>query len=286
MKLRNPLFAPADQPRKAMKALAAGADMVILDLEDSVAAPAKADARAAVVATLAACDRARTIVRVNAADTQWHLADLAAIVPAAPAAVLLPKCTGPRDLRRLSDRLDVLEVAAGQAPGGMRVLALATETVGSVGALRYAGVSARLAALCFGAEDLSADMGLSPRDTDGRYPAPVAAARAALLLAAAEARVPALDTPWPDPRDTDGLAAETRAAAFDGFAGKLCIHPAQLEAVAEAFTPSPERLAWARAVRAAFAASPQAGVLAIDGRMIDRPHLKLAEHLLAMGDEA
>lgn len=281
MKLRNPLFAPADSARKVEKALASDADAVILDLEDSIAISAKDDARAAAVAALADCDRSRVIVRVNSSDTRWYLPDLAAVVPARPAAVLLPKCTGADDLRRLGHHLDALETAAGIEPGATKVIALPTETVASVQALRYAGVSARLVALCFGAEDLSSDLGISPRDADNRYPAPVAAARAAMLLAAAEARVAAIDTPWPDPRDPDGLLAETRAAAFDGFSGKLCIHPDQIGPVAAVFTPSAERVDWARGVRAAFAANPDAGVLSIDGKMIDKPHLTLAERVLA-----
>lgn len=281
MKLRNPLFAPADAARKVEKAIASTADAVILDLEDSIAISAKAAAREAAVVALAGCDRSRVIVRVNSSDTRWYLPDLAAIVPARPAAVLLPKCTGADDLRRLGHHLDALECAAGIERGATRVLALPTETVVSVQSLRYAGASDRLIALCFGAEDLSSDLGIAPRDADNRYPAPVAAARAAMLLAAAEARVAAIDTPWPDPRDPEGLIAETRAAAFDGFSGKLCIHPDQIAPVAAAFTPSPERIAWARGVRAAFAASPDAGVLAIDGKMVDKPHLTLAERVLA-----
>jgi citrate lyase subunit beta/citryl-CoA lyase len=102
-----------------------------------------------------------------------------------------------------------------------------------------------------------------------------------MLVAAAQAGVPALDTPWPDPRDPAGLEREAAQAAADGFAGKLCIHPAQLGPVTAAFTPSPERIAWAKQVRDAFAANPGAGVLALDGKMIDRPHLRMAERILA-----
>jgi citrate lyase subunit beta/citryl-CoA lyase len=139
----------------------------------------------------------------------------------------------------------------------------------------------RVIGFCFGAEDFSADLGIAPRGAGGRFAAPVSYARAAMLVAAAAAGVPALDTPWPDPRDPEGLAAEAAAAAADGFAGKLCIHPAQIDAVNAAFTPGAERLAWARAVRDGFAANPGAGVFALDGKMIDQPHLKLALRILA-----
>ncbi len=282
MRLRNPLFAPADSPRKVEKALASQADAVILDLEDSVAPDAKDAARPAAAAAVAAArGRAGLIVRVNPRDTQWYLPDLAAIVPARPDAILLPKCGGPDDLRALDHHLEALEAASGLTLGTILVVALATETTASLRHLDYSGVSARLAALAFGAEDLSADLGIAPRDGEGRYAPPVAAARAALLIAAAEARVPALDTPWPDPRDPAGLAAEIAEAVRDGFAGKLCIHPDQVAPSAASFTPPPDRVRWAEAVRDLFARNPGAGVMTLDGKMIDRPHLKLAERILA-----
>jgi citrate lyase subunit beta/citryl-CoA lyase len=279
MRLRSLLFAPGDSARKAEKALASVADGVILDLEDSVAPAAKEAARAATAALLPGIARPGVVVRVNPRDTAWYLADLAAIVPGRPAAVMLPKCSGPDDLRALDHHLEALETAAGLAVGSIAVLPLVTETAASLQALDYAGFR-RLAALCFGSEDLSADLGIAPRDAYGAYPAPVAHARAATLIAAAAACVSAIDTPFPDPRDPDGLAREAARAATDGFAGKLCIHPAQIDAVNAAFTPSPERVRWAETVRDAFAANPGTGVLSLDGKMIDRPHLKLAERIL------
>jgi citrate lyase subunit beta/citryl-CoA lyase len=287
MRLTTLLFAPADAERKMAKAIETEADGVILDLEDSVAAPGKVAARATAAAAMRAAPPDRMIViRVNPIGTDWYLGDLAAAVAARPAAVMLPKCTGPDQLIALDHHLEALEAASGLAPGSVAVLALVTETSGSVLALpEYrAGVPARVRAFCFGAEDLAADLGVSPRLPDGSYPAPIAAARAATLAAAAAAGVAALDTPFPDPRDPDGLAAETARAMADGFAGKLLIHPAQIAPVAAAFRPSPERLAWARAVRDTFAANPGAGVLTLDGRMLDRPHLRLALRLLGEAD--
>lgn len=282
MKLRSPLFAPGDSERKAAKALASAADVVILDLEDSVAAGGKDAARAVVAALLPAIVRPGVVVRVNPRDTPWYLADLAAVVAGRPAAVMLPKCAGAPDLAALDHHLEALETAAGLAVGNIGVLPIVTETAASVLALGGCPLAAgRVRALCFGAEDLSADLGIDPRRPDGSYPAAVALARAAVLMAAAAAGVPAVDTPFPDPRDPAGLARESEQAAADGFAGKLCIHPDQIGPVNAAFTPSPARVAWARRVSAAFAENPGAGVFAMDGRMIDRPHLRLAQRILA-----
>lgn len=279
MRLRSLLFAPGDSPRKIEKALASAADGVILDLEDSVAAAGKDAARETVASTLATASHPNMVVRINAIGTPWYLPDLARVVHCRPAAVLLPKCEGRAHLALLDHHLEALETAAGLTVGSVSVLALVTETAASLSRMDYAGAPARLAGLCFGAEDLSADLGIAPR-REGRYAAPVAAARAATLIAAAAAGVAAIDTPWPDPRDPAGLEAEAREAAADGFAGKLCIHPAQLETVARLFTPSAEQVAWAERVREGFA-DPDAGVFALDGKMIDRPHLKLAERILA-----
>lgn len=281
MRLRNLLFAPGDSDRKAGKALASSADAVILDLEDSVAPPAKDAARILVAQLLAGRTRAGVVVRVNPPGTPWYLADLAAIVAGRPDAVMLPKACGLEDLVALDHHLAALETQAGLAVGSIAVLPIATETTAGVLALSGMTRAPRVAALCFGAEDLSADLGIDPRLADGSYPAPVAQARAMLLLAAARLGVPAIDTPFPDPRDPAGLAREAAAAAADGFAGKLCIHPDQIETVAAAFTPSPARIAWAEAVLAGFADNPGAGVFTLDGKMIDRPHLKLAERILA-----
>ena len=280
MRLRSLLFAPGDSPRKAEKALAGDADGVILDLEDSVAPDGKAAARDAVAALLATVSHPNLVVRVNPPGTPWYLDDLAAVVPGKPGAVLLPKCSGPGDVAVLDHHIVALEAASRLPRGGIGVLALVTETAASLHSMDYRGAP-RLRALLFGAEDLSADLGVAPRDPAGAYAAPVAAARAATLLSAAAAGIAALDTPWPDPRDPDGLAREATAAARDGFAGKLCIHPAQVGPVNAAFTPRPEQVAWARRVREAFAAHP-GGVFALDGKMVDAPHLKLAERILSL----
>ncbi len=281
MRLRSLLFAPGDSSRKAERALGGEADAVILDLEDSVAAPAKAAARAMVCDILRGRTRPGVVVRVNAIGTPWYLADLAAIIACRPDAVMLPKATGLADLMALDHHLEALETAAGLPVGGIAVLPIATETAAGVLALAGLESAPRVRALCFGAEDLSADLGIDPRLAEGGYPAPIAAARASLLLTAAQLGIGAIDTPFPDPRDPAGLLREALAAAQDGFSGKLCIHPAQIAEVNAVFTPSPARMAWARAVQEGFAANPGAGVFTLDGKMIDRPHLRLAERILA-----
>jgi citrate lyase subunit beta/citryl-CoA lyase len=263
-------------------AIASAADAVILDLEDSVAAPAKPTARAMVADVVRAHPGRDLIVRVNPRATSWYLADLAASVPARPAAIMLPKCRGPEDLGALDHHLEALEAASGVPVGSIGVVAIVTETAASVFTLgAYAGVAARLCAICFGAEDLSADLGISPRHPDGSYPAPVVLARAQVLVAGGAIGVPAIDTPHPDPRDPEGLRREAEAAAADGFAGKILIHPAQIDIVNAAFTPSEEQIRWAIRVDEAFAANPDAGVFALDGKMIDRPHYRLARRVLA-----
>lgn len=282
MKFRTFLFCPADAERKITRALDAAADVVILDLEDSVSTSAKAEARSIAARVLARkCEHSDLVVRVNPQGTSWYLDDLAAVVPQRPSAILLPKCSSPEDLRRLHHHLEALEAANGLPIGMIGILPLVTETASSLRAMDYGGVTPRLQALLFGAEDLAADFGIAPRTMDGILAAPLAVARTAVLVAAAQAQVPAIDTPWPDPHDSAGFEAEVAAAVRDGFAGKLCIHPNQLSLVAEAFTPSPERVRWAESVHRLFMNNPNSGVLVLDGKMIDRPHLKLAERILA-----
>ncbi len=286
IKLRSPLFAPGDQPRKIGKAMASAADAVILDLEDSVAAGMKISARP-IVADAVHANPGRTIlVRINPRDTPWYLGDLAAVVAASPAAILLPKCSGAVDLQTLDHHLEVLEVAAGLEVGTIAVLPIVTETAHSLFTLgeygRLEGNAAhRLIGLGFGAEDISGDLGVPPRRPDGAYPAPIAAARAAVLAAAATCGVIAIDTPWPDFRDPVGLRALAENGAADGFSGMFLIHPAQIDIANEAFSPSPDQVEWAIRVKAAFAANPESGVFALDGKMIDRPHFRLAVRILS-----
>jgi len=282
MRLRSPLFAPGDSARKIEKAVASAADAVIIDLEDSVAASVKEATRPAVAAAVRANRGRDIIVRVNPRSTRWYLGDLAAVIPSRPGAILLPKCTGAEDLRALDHHMEVLEAASGFEIGSIKVIALVTETAPSLFTLgEYSGVAERLIALGFGAEDISGDLGVPPRRADGAFPAPIAAARAATLAAAGAAGIVALDTPWTDFRDPAGLRADAENAAADGFVGKFLIHPDQIGITNEVFSPSAEQVAWAEKVRDAFARNPDAGVFALDGKMIDRPHFRLANRILA-----
>lgn len=218
-------------------------------------------------------------VRVNSQDTSWYLEDLAAIVGVMPDYVMLPKCGDPHDLAKLDHQLDALEAAYGLQPGAIGVLPLVTESASALGTLDYRGVSARLAALCFAAEDLASDLQISPRNAGGDLASPLAHARVMTLIAARAAGVPAVDTPFPDPRNLDGLQTEAEASAAEGYSGKLCIHPDQVKLVNRIFEPSEAKRSWARAVAAAFAADPNAGVALVDGKMVDKAHLRLALQL-------
>lgn len=287
--MRSLLFVPGDSERKLQKAVNSGADALILDLEDSVAQSRKPEARATVASFLADTDRTAAtpwfIVRINALDTGMSDDDLAAIVSAAPDAVLLPKAGSGADIQDLSARIGVHEAEAGLALGKIRIHALMTETAGGMlAAGTFAAKSERLAALAWGAEDLAADIGASSnKDESGAYTDVFRMARSLTILAAANSGVDAIDTVFTDFRDLNGLDAECRAAVRDGFSGKMAIHPDQVTVINRAFTPPPADVERAVRILALFAAAgPHAGVLSLDGKMIDRPHLRQAERVARM----
>lgn len=284
--MRSLLFIPGDSVRKLDKGLGAGADVLLVDLEDSVALSGKDAARRTAAEFLAAArreaDRPRLYVRVNGLTTGLTDADLDAVMPAAPDGIMLPKTVGGPDLSHLGVKLAVREAEYGLADGATRIIAIATETARGVFALgALAGASHRLAGVAWGGEDLAADVGAEAnRGPDGLYADPYRIARAMTLFAAAAAEVDAIDSVYTNFRDLDGLGAECREARRDGFAAKMAIHPAQVAVINEAFTPSAAALAHARAIVDAFAQNPDAGVVGIDGQMIDRPHLRQAERVL------
>ena len=227
-------------------------------------------------------DRIARYVRINPLKSGLALDDLAATVGGKPDGILLPKCT-PEDVRAADHYLSAFETAAGNKVGAIRIVAIATETAQAVFELgNYAGISPRLEAITWGAEDLSADIGGNNRTADGAYDGPYRLARSLCLLAASAAGVAALDTIYTDFRDPEGLRAEAVAARRSGFSGKMAIHPAQLATINEVFQASAEERVWAERVIAAFAANPDAGTLALDGKMIDKPHLVLARRLLGL----
>ncbi|WP_417722505.1 HpcH/HpaI aldolase/citrate lyase family protein [Salipiger sp.] len=291
MKLTSLLFVPADSERKFVKAQGIGADGLILDLEDSVAPPNKAAARDTLAGWIADHAGPRDWdlwVRINPFDTGLTEADLRAIVRPGLDGIMLPKADGGQDLARLGRLLDPLEAAAGMAPGTVRVIVVATETAAAMFNLAsYAPAHPRLAALTWGAEDLSAVIGATAnKEPGGDWTAPYQLARSLCLMAAANAGVPALDTLYSDFRDDDGLRAACRISRRDGFLGRLAIHPAQVAGINAAFAPSDEDLALARRIVAAFDENPGLGTIGIDGKMYDIPHLKAARRTLASVDGA
>jgi citrate lyase subunit beta/citryl-CoA lyase len=290
--MRSFLFVPADGGKKLDKAMASGADAVIVDLEDSISAEGKADARksaadflqAAVVQTR----RPRLLVRVNGIATGLADADLDAIVPARPDAIMLPKAEGGAGVIHADAKLAAREAIAGLPDGHIKIVAIATETATALFlAGTYRGASARLEGLTWGAEDLSAELGAETnRDGDGRFLDPYRLARALCLAGAAAAQVQAIDTIAADFRNLELLRRETEEARRDGFTGKMAIHPAQVPIINEVFTPTPAAIANARAVIAAFESNPGKGAVGIDGVMYDRPHLERARKLLARAKAA
>jgi citrate lyase subunit beta/citryl-CoA lyase len=284
--MRSLLFVPGDSPRKLEKALGSGADALLIDLEDSVALAAKDEARRATAAFLGQAKgesaRPRLFVRINGLATGLADSDLDGVMAAAPDGVMLPKAVGGADVSHLGAKLAVREAEFGLADGSTRIIAIATENARGLFALgTFAGASHRLAGIAWGGEDLSADIGAETnRDEGGAYTEPYRLARSLTLLGATAAEVDPIDSVFTNFRDMDGLAAECREARRDGFVAKMAIHPAQVPVINEAFTPSAEALARAQAVIDAFARNPGAGVVGIEGEMLDRPHLKRAERLL------
>lgn len=276
--LRSLLFSPANDMRKMKKALESGADAVILDLEDSVAEPGKEAARALAIEALQIPRKNIVVVRVNAADTRHYLADLAGVIRAAPDAIMLPKCSSMADINRLVAQIEVLEAAYGLPAGRVSILPLVTESAAALYGMAYRDAGARLKALCFAAEDLASDLGIVARSKHIMHPL-LGHARRKVVIAAAAAGLPAIDTPFPTTSDPDGIKQEADDAVFLGFSGKLCIHPAHVSVIHEAFKPSSERMEWARAVLAAIEKSTT-GVGVVDGTMVDLAHVRLAHRYL------
>ncbi len=282
--MRSFLFVPADSERKLARAAESDADALILDLEDSVVPAHRPIARTQARNFLEATASAgfRRWVRINPLASGAALDDLAMTVPGKPDGILLPKCV-PDDLRTLDHYLLAFETAFALPPQQIRVIAIATETPAAMFALgNFAGVSPRLAGITWGAEDLASCIGGDNRRADGSYDDVYRLARSLCLLAASAAGVMPIDTIYTDFKDEAGLAAECGAARRSGFAAKMAIHPAQIRAINDAFSISHAGLAWARQVVALFAEHPDAGTIALDGKMIDRPHLILARRLLGL----
>lgn len=285
MSPRSLLFVPGDSPRKFARARPCGADVLILDLEDSVAPSKKVEARTHVAGLLDG-DAPRNWafhVRINPFDTGLTLEDLSAVVRPGLDGVMVPKADGAADVVRIAHYLDALESRAGMAVGSVRIIVVATETPTAMFNLgSYSPAHPRLSALTWGAEDLAAAIGATEnREPDGRWTAPYRFARTQCLFAAAAAGVAPIDTLYADFRDTEGLAADCTRARRDGFTGRIAIHPDQVETINACFSPSEADVAHARRLVEAFDADPGAGVIGLDGKMYDIPHLKAARRTLA-----
>jgi citrate lyase subunit beta/citryl-CoA lyase len=284
--MRSLLFVPADGGSKLDKAMASGADAVILDLEDSIVPERKDIARAAAMDFLkrasAAVQRPRLLVRVNGLDTGMTDDDLDAIVAGKPDAIVFPKAEGAPSVVHLDAKLTAREAIAGLPEGRIKVLAQAVETAaGLFAAGTFRNASPRLIGLTWGPEDLSAELGAATnRDAHGDLTEPYRLARSVCLYAAAAAKLPAIETVYVDFRNSEGLRRDSEAARRDGFTGRLAIHPAQVPVINEVFTPTSVEIDKAKAVVAAFAAQPGAGTVGIEGKMYDRPHLVRAQALL------
>jgi len=282
---RSWLFAPGDSERKMEKATAGAADIVLLDLEDAVAEAEKPKARSMVTAFLRAHpeQRARLWVRINPLQGPHAVEDLAAVVHGRPGGIMLPKARGRADVEMLDHYLTALEVAAGIERGSTKVIVLVTEAAeGMFTTGNYAGAP-RVVALTWGAEDLADAVGASSnRNEDGSYAFTYQLARSLCLLGASAAGVPAIETIQADFRDEAGLRKRATEVRRDGYRGMLAIHPAQVDIINEAFTPSAAELAAAQEIVDLFAANPGVGAIGHKGAMLDRPYLARAQALLAL----
>lgn len=282
--IRSFLFVPGDSERKIRKALSADADALILDLEDSVAADARADARQLVRESIDG--RGDIWVRINPLDSEEADLDLEAVIPAAPAGIVLPKPESAADAMDLANRLDELEQAHDMPVGRIRILPICTERPEALFTLGgYVGATERLAGLSWGAEDLSAAIGATRnRDEQGEWLPPYQLARSLCLFAAAAAGIAAVDTVYTDFRDSDGLSRYAANARRDGFTGMLAIHPDQVEIINQSFLPSADEIERAHRIVAMFEENPGAGTFGIDGEMIDRPHLVQARRIVEFAE--
>lgn len=273
MKLRSLLFVPGDRPERFEKAANSGADAIIVDLEDSVSLANKTSARSAVAAYLTQKHEVPVFVRMNPLDGDLAADDVAAILPNPPTGIMLPKAEGAASVAKLLSLLNGQDIP---------ILPIASETPAAVFQMgSFQEVSDALVGLTWGAEDLPAAIGAATsRKPDGSYTAPYEMVRALTLFGAHAAGVAAIDTVFPNIKNLDGLAQYARDSARDGFIGMMAIHPAQIETINAAFTPSATDIAWAQTVVDAFAENPGAGVLELDGKMVDKPHLDQAKKLL------
>lgn len=280
---RSLLFVPGNRPERFKKAADSGADAIIIDLEDSVPAEHKEQSREAVRKYLQSPLTVKTLVRINPLDSDYAIHDIKAILnsdlPHLPSGIVLPKAEGVATVKRLISLMGEIRVP---------ILPIATETPGAIFEMgTYRKVSKYLMGLTWGAEDLPAAIGAqTSRYSDNHYTPPYEMARNLTLFAAHAAKVQAIETVYPNFRDLDGLADYAARGVRDGYTGMMAVHPDQVMIINAAFSPSEDSVDHARAVIAAFAANPGAGVLELDGKMIDKPHLIQARKIIAAAAKA
>lgn len=282
--MRSMLFVPGDRPERFAKAEASGADAVIFDLEDAVAAANRPRARVEISNYLKMSDRHVPLwVRINPIETPDALPDLAAVAFARPDGIVLPKARNGDDVRRLDHWLEILETAHGFDVGVIRMIPLITESASAVlNIASFAPAPARVLGMTWGAEDLAADLGsLGNKDAAGEYEPPYVVASTMCLYAAAAAGVWAIETVDTETKDMAAVERRARASRRAGYVAKLAIHPAQVAAIHAAFTPTADEVAWAQRVLEAFRASGGKGAIQLDGKLLDRPHVRQAERILA-----
>ena len=290
--MRSMLFVPADSEKKLAKSLTSPADVLILDLEDSVAASKRPEARKLISAWMpearAGGLKAKLYVRINPLDSSDWEADLAGVMTAAPDGIILPKPHSGEDVHKLSIALGHAEQVHKLAKGATKILPIITETPLSVLQLHtYVGASSRVVGMSWGAEDLGAVVGsLANRDDAGQWTSPYRLVRDLCLFTASAAAFEPIDTVYVNFRDTAGLIAEAKVAKRDGFTGKIAIHPDQVAPINEVFTPTSAEIDHARTVMAAFESAGNMGVASLNGQMLDRPHQKLAERVLTRAKAA
>ncbi len=285
MLLRSLLFAPGHRARFYEKMLELRPDAVILDLEDAVSPPEKSLARETIRQRLGGPLLAGLTVfaRVNPVGTPFFRDDVRGVVAPGLAGIFLPKVESADELREANMALAQAEVRIGLELGSVRLVPMLETVKGVLGAQELAAAAPRVLAVAFGSEDFSLDLGVqrSPEGIETRYP------RAAVALAARAASVLAIDTPWSDIADQAGLLRETREARQLGYTGKQAIHPSQVPAINEVFTPSADELEHARRVVQAYedAVSRGSGAIQLEGKLIDVPMAERSRRLLALAEE-
>lgn len=289
--LRSWLFVPGDSEKKLAKAIGVDADALILDLEDAVMPERKAVARGLVCDYLGERQHARRHqlwVRINPLDHPEAGVDLGTVMPLRPDGIVLPKTRSPDDVATLGRRMGTYEAEHDFPIGSTRILPVATETPQALFSMGgYARCAQRLAGITWGAEDLATAVGATAnREADGRWTPPYQFVRSLCLFAAHAAGVEAIDTLWANFRDAEGLETSCTEARRDGFGGKLAIHPVQVDVINRSFTPSADEIERASRIVELFQANPGAGTVALDGVMLDIPHLQQARRILALSAAA